>query len=402
MSKAIATKNKHMTFEERLEIQQCLEHGMTFKAIAKRIGKDPTTVSKEIKKHITIVTSNIKRTQSDGTPFEGICPCLMKVPFVCNACSKRRTACVYAKHLYYAKRAYQEYESLLHESREGIPLNKEAFYRMDSIVSNGMKNGQHLYHIMHTHDLGISKSTIYRHLKRGYLSVSAIDFPRVPKFKPRKQKPSEYVPKSVKVGRSYEDFLAYTQENDVTAWVEMDTVIGRIGGKAILTLHFTLCNFMAGFLLDAKSMAEVTTQIDKLKYSFSAAGLCFADVFPLLLTDNGGEFSDVFSIENDSYGAKETKLFFCDPYKSSQKPNIEKNHTLFRDIVPKGKPFDSFTQDTVNLIFSHVNSVKRKVLNGKTPYELFSFTYGESITALLGISFVPAQNVIQSPLLLVR
>lgn len=42
-------KNKHMTLDERIEIQECLNKGMTFKAIAQRIGKDPTTVSKEVK-----------------------------------------------------------------------------------------------------------------------------------------------------------------------------------------------------------------------------------------------------------------------------------------------------------------------------------------------------------------
>ena len=62
--------------------------------------------------------------------------------------------------------------------------------------------------------------------------------------------------------------------------------------------------------------------------------------------------------------------------------------------------FDHFTQDTVNLIFSHVNSVKRKVLNGKTPYEMFSFVYGEIIAKVLGISEIPATDVIQSPKLL--
>ena len=52
-------------------------------------------------------------------------------------------------------------------------------------------------------------------------------------------------------------------------------------------------------------------------------------------------------------GEKEACLFFCDPMQSCQKAQIEKNHTLFRDIVPKGSSFDHFTQDTVNLIFSH-------------------------------------------------
>ena len=36
---------------------------------------------------------------------------------------------------------------------------------------------------------------------------------------------------------------------------------------------------------------------------------------------------------------------------SCQKAQIEKSHTLFRDIVPKGASFNHFSQDTVNLIF---------------------------------------------------
>ena len=270
--------------------------------------------------------------------------------------------------MYYAKRAHREYETLLTGSREGTPLNKEEFYQMDRIISDGVNNGQHLYHIMNSNDLGVSKSTVYRHLKRGYLSVAAIDFPRVVKFKPRRQLSREYVPKAFKVGRTYENFIAYTQDNEISAWVEMDTVIGRIGGKVIMTLHFTLCNFMAGILLNSKSAAEVASKIYELKKAFAASDLSFGDFLPVILTDNGGEFADIFSIENDLTGAKETFLFFCDPYKSCQKPRVEKNHTLFRDVVPNGESFDSFTQNTVNLIFSHVNSVKRKALNGKTPF----------------------------------
>ena len=41
-------KQKHMNLDDRTEIQECLTKGMTFKAIAQRIGKDPTTVSKEV------------------------------------------------------------------------------------------------------------------------------------------------------------------------------------------------------------------------------------------------------------------------------------------------------------------------------------------------------------------
>lgn len=137
-----------------------------------------------------------------------------------------------------------------------------------------------------------------------------------------------------------------------------------------------------------------------MKAGLLAAGVAFGDIFPVLLTDNGGEFADVFAFENNAEGKRETRLFFCDPMQSCQKPKVEKNHSLFRDIVPKGKSFDSFTQDTVNLIFSHVNSIKRHSLQGKTPFELFAFLYGPSLAALLGISPIPANQVVQSPALL--
>ena len=396
-----STKYKHMDLDDRIEIQDCLNHGVTFKAIARRIGKDPTTISKEVKKHLSVNPAPIKRTNLDGEPTETKrCPLLLKAPFVCNPCKKRHHNCGFQKQLYNAKAAHAAYESLLCEAREGIPLNKESFYEVDSIISSSIKKGQHLYHIMQTHDLGISKSTAYRHLHKGYLSVSKLDFPRVVKFKTRKSHKDDYVPKAIRLGRTYDDFLAFVEENGINSWVEMDTVIGTVGGKTILTFDFTFCNFMFGLLLDDKTATEVTLKIRDLKKKLNDNNVRFGDVFPLLLTDNGGEFANISAFIADGDGVIETSLYFCDPYRSSQKPKVEKNHTLFRDIVPKGESFDHFTQETVNLIFSHVNSVKRKHLNGRTSYEMFSFTYGENIASLLGIQAIPASEVIQSPKLL--
>ena len=393
-------KNKHLVFDDRLEIQECLNKGMTFKAIAKRIGKDQTTVSKEVKKHIEVRDDGARKFDRDGKPISELCPSHIRAPFVCNPCRKKHSSCKYKKQFYHAKSAQKEYETLLSEAREGIPLNKESFYEIDRVVTKCLKDGQHLYHIMQTHDLGVSKSTIYRHLKRGYLSAGPLDFPRVAKFKARREKRGDYVPKAAKIGRMYDDFLAYIEENDIGSWVEMDTVIGRVGGKVIVTFDFTFCNFMFGILADDKTAAEVSEKILLLKSGFTSKGVRFGDIFLLLLTDLGGEFSNVEAIENDEDGEREALLFFCDPYRSCQKPKVEKNHTLFRDIVPKGKSFDGFTQDTVNLVFSHVNGVKRKRFNGKTPYEMFVFTYGETVAKILGIEYIPPQQVIQSPLLL--
>jgi IS30 family transposase len=394
-------KNKHLTLEERIEIQECLDRKMSFKSIGKLIGKDQTTISKEVKKHLEARDDGVSCFGKDGSLLtREVCPELFKAPFVCNPCAKRHSRCKYTKQFYHAKAAQKAYESLLCEAREGIPLNKESFYEIDRLITEGVRNGQHLYHIMKTHELGISKSTVYRHVKAGYLSVGSMDFPRIVKFKPRKPKPAQYVPRAVKLGRTYEDFLAYITENAMASWVEMDTVIGRPGGKVIVTFDFTVCNFMFGLLSDSKTAADVSEKIIDLKARLSADDFRFGDILPVVLTDNGGEFSDVASVELDNGGQRETRLFFCNPYKSCQKPRVEKNHTLFRDIVPKGSSFDDFSQETVDLIFSHVNSVKRKSLNGKTPFEMFVFLFGKLVAKILGIESIPAQQVIQSPLLL--
>ncbi|MBP5246030.1 MAG: IS30 family transposase [Clostridia bacterium] len=387
-------KNKHMQLEDRIEIQECLCKRMTFKAIAKRIGKDPTTVSKEVKLHATNYVSGFTKTND-------VCPKLLKAPFVCNGCEKQNHAnCTYPRRKYVAKTAQKEYETVLVESREGIPLTKEEFYYNERIISEAVKGGQHIYHAIKANDLSVSKSTVYRHINNGYYEISRIDLPRAVKFKSRRAKKEMYVPQGIRINRAYTDFLAFTQENPNCSYVEMDTVIGRIGGKVIMTFQFVNVDFMFGLLLDDKSSAEASEKISMLKHKLKNAGFSFSQFFPALLTDNGGEFCNVFAFENDLDGTKETSLFFCDPNCSYQKPHVENNHTLFRNIVPKGKSFDAFSQDTVDLIFSHVNSVKRKQFNGKSAYDMFSFTYSDELAHVLGIERVDSKKVIQSPILL--
>ena len=387
-------KNKHMTLQDRIEIQECLSKGMTFKSIAKRIGKDPTTVSREVKQHSEIHKNGFVKTDE-------CCPLLMKAPFVCNGCARRtHCGCIYPRKIYVAKNAQTEYQTVLVESREGIPLNKEEFYRNEQIISDSVRSGQHIFHAIHANELHVSKTTVYRHIQKGYYSISPIDLPRAVKFKPRTQHHPDFVPKGLKVGRTFADYLGFMEEHPYCNTVEMDSVIGRIGGKIIMTFQFVNVDFMFGVLLDNKTAAEAASKIISLKEKISDNGFSFGDIFPVLLTDNGGEFSCVSAFENTLDGIKESDLFFCDPNAPYQKPHVENNHTLFRSIVPAGTSFDNFSQDTVNLIFSHVNSVLRKQFNGKSAYQMFTFTYSEKLAHMLGISFVEPRKVIQSPLLL--
>ena len=383
------TKHKHLTLSDRNDIQLGLERGETFKAIGQLILKDPTTVSKEVKRNKQIRDSTFNNLS---------CPLLDKAPFVCNGCSKRRQNCGYQKIFYLAKQAQKQYEQTLVESREGTPLNSKTFWDMDKVISDGVKKGQHIYHILKTHNLDVSSSTVYRHIRKGYLSIAPIDLARAVKFKERRKSKLPSIPKEAKKGRSYEDFQNYLVLNQLDSWLEMDTVMGRMGGKVLLTFNLSFCNFIFARLLENKTALEVTKHLYDIKNNLHEADKDFCQIFPVILTDNGGEFARVDDIEMDVRG--ESRLFFCDPNRSDQKGRIEKNHTLIRDILPKGTSFNNLTQEDINLVCSHVNSVKRAALNGKSAYELFAFTYGEEIPKLLGISKIPAEDVCQSSKLL--
>ena len=383
------TKHKHLTLSDRNDIQLGLERGETFKAIGQLILKDPTTVSKEVKRN-----KQVRESTSNNLP----CPLLTKAPFVCNGCPKRRQNCGFKKIFYLAKQAQKQYEQTLVEAREGTPLNSQTFWDIDKVISDGVKKGQHIYHILKTHNLDVSSSTVYRHIRKGYLSIAPIDLARAVKFKERRKSNLPSFPKEAKKGRSYEDFQNYLSLNQLNSWLEMDTVMGRMGGKVLLTFNLSFCNFIFARLLDNKTTLEVTKHLYDIKNTLHKADKDFCQLFPVILTDNGGEFARVDDIEMDVRG--ESKLFFCDPNRSDQKGRIEKNHTLIRDILPKGTSFDNLTQEDINLVCSHVNSVKRAALNGKSAYELFDFTYGEEIPKLLGIFKIPAEDVCQSSTLL--
>ena len=144
----------HLTEDNRYEIMECLDRNVSFKDITRRINKSPTAISREVKKRMEIQPLSVKLCKSDGTPIEDkICTLLLKAPFVCNPCKKRRGNCGYRKQIYQAKNAHKHYETLLVESREGIPLNKEAFWESDAIIAENTNKGQRHYHILQSNDI---------------------------------------------------------------------------------------------------------------------------------------------------------------------------------------------------------------------------------------------------------
>jgi len=432
---------KHLTYDNRLEIERYLKLEFSFSAISRELNRHKTTISKEVTLRSTIskkggygrshnacihrydcdlvklCDKNSCKTRSknkykycrfcsycnDNCKYfkEEVCEKLKFPPYVCNSCEKKNS-CTLTKFYYNAKTAQKDYENLLIESRTGILYSPEEIKRIDDIIKPLIDKGHSIHHIVvnNRDSIMLSEKTLYNYIEIGALSIKNIDLPKKVRYRSRKRIQRGYkVDKKCLEGRKYEDYLEFLDENKDIAIVQMDTVEGRKGGKVLLTIHFIDSSFMLMFLRDANDSRSVK---ESFKRIYDALGpKDFKCLFPLLLTDNGSEFSDPNSIERIGGENKLTNVFYCYPYSAFLKPEIENNHDLIRRVIPKGKSMDNLTQEKVNLLMSHVNSYGRKKLNDLPPYEAFSQRYGFKLINTLGIKLIPPNDIILKPRLLV-
>ena len=426
-------KNKHLTDSEREKIEECLRESIPLKRIATHLGKSTSTVSREIRAHAiesdkyppyrirnrcvkredcqirylcsdkpncTKRCSTCKLCNEVCKDFkEQLCYKLCDPPYVCNGCIEE-SKCVLKKKYYLHKKAHEAYREMLVESRTGANILEDELLYLDEWISPLIHRGQSVHHIA-THNadkLEISEKSIYRYVDGGLLKARNIDMPRVCRIKPRKTKPVVHkVDSTCRIGRTYADFNKHMEESH-TAVVEMDSVIGRIGGKVLLTLMFKSCDLMLAFIRERNTSQSV---IDVFNWLYELLGAdCFRSLYSVLITDNGSEFSNPKALEYDSQGCRRTTIYYCDPYASFQKPNVELNHEFIRKILPKGTSFDNLCQTDINLMMSHINSYSREKLGDKSPFEVFEFIYGSAILEKLGQFKVPPNEILLKPALL--
>lgn len=426
-------KNKHLTNSERLQIEQWLREGISLKRIALNLGKSPSTVSREVRAHAiesnkyapyrihnrcsklnvcqkfqicadkpncTKKCSRCNYCNAVCEEFEErLCLKLYEPPYVCNSCIEE-SQCVLRKRYYLHKKAHEAYREMLVESRIGANITEDELLYLDEWVSPLIGRGQSVHHIaIHNADkLEVSEKSIYRYVNGGLLRAKNMDMPRVCRLKPRKTKPVEHkIDSSCRIGRTYADFNKYLEESGA-AVVEMDSVIGRVGGKVLLTLMFKSCDLMLAFIRERNTSQSV---IDIFNSMYDLLGAdCFKALFPVILTDNGSEFSNPKMLEYDAQGKRRSRLFYCDPCASFQKPNVELNHEFIRRILPKGISFDNLCQADIDLMMSHINSYSREKLGDKSPFDVFGFIYDYNILEKLGQVKIPANKILLKPSLL--
>lgn len=358
-------KWEHFTFEERKLIHSMLCHKAKLNEIAEILGKDPTSVSKEIKRNRFI--------SKDGIEKPKMCVKVLRYPYVCNACTLKYTTCPFAQFKYDAKKSQEKANHRLISTRIGLNIDKESFDKIDACIKEGVSQNQSIYHIVHSHDeITVSVPTIYRWIKEKKLTTKWLDLPYAKTYKVRNKKKYDYSSNKMdRSNRTYLDYLEYRRSFPGDFGIQMD-FLGTIisDSKSILTLTIPEFHFVYIRILEKVNQNVIVSFFNDLE---DALGIYdFKRVFSHILTDRDPCFTNFLGIEfSPITGEQRTRIFYCDSFKSSQKGNVENMNRQLRKYMKKGHSMDSFTQDDIKQINQIIINTKIASLGGFTPKEAF-------------------------------
>ena len=416
----------HLTLEERRIILAGITNGSTKTAIAQTIGKDKSTVGKEIRLHRTLTykckmpleCNHYKKCVygrqctpdcPEYSPFH--CSRRDRSPGACNGCSDW-SRCRFDKYQYSPEEAHRDYRTTLTDSREGVNLTVQEAKQMAAVIAPLLKQGQSPYQIVTNHpELGISEKTLYNYIENGVFheiaGITVMDLRRQVSRRLPKKKAKTYKKRTDRKylqGRTYKDYQSYLSEHPEVFVAQMDTVYNdETNGPFLQTFKFVRAGIILALYRDEKTAASMKEGIDILESILGEE--VFHKYVHVLLTDRGAEFSAAEAMETSSDGTRRTRVFYCDPMRSGQKGTLENKHIELRYILPKGTELRGLGltgQSELNLVLSHINSSPCELLGNKSPLELTEFMYQDLYGKLLafGVHPIEKDRIILKPYLL--
>ena len=278
----------HLTLEERRIILKGITNGSTKTAIAQTIGKDKSTVGKEIRTHRVLVKKcplPLECSAYRKCPFDRQCSpgCPDYVPFrcsrrdrspgACNGCPGR-SRCRFDKYDYNPEKAQASYRETLVDSRAGINLTSSEAKAMADIIGPLLRQGLSPYQILQAHpELGVCEKTIYNYIESDVFhevaGITVMDLRRqvsgkLPKARAvtyRKRQDRRYLQ-----GRTYRDYNAYLSQNPGVFVTQMDTVYNdESHGPFIQTFKFVKAGLLFAFLQEEKTAPAMLHGVSRLE-----------------------------------------------------------------------------------------------------------------------------------------
>ena len=332
-------------------------------------------------------------------------------PGACNGCSNRRH-CRFDKYDYSPQDAWLDYRYTLVDSRQGVNLTAKQAKDLANTIAPLLKQGLSPYQILASHpELGISEKTLYNYIEGDVFHeiacITVLDLRRQVSRRPSKKKSKKLKKRADNkhlIGRTYNDYKIYIDDNPNALITQMDTVYNdETTGPFIQTFKFIPSGILFALYQTEKTSSAMKDGVNTLETILGKD--VFRKYVNVLLTDRGCEFYAAKDMETDMDGSTRTRVFYCDPMQSGQKGSLENNHIQLRYILPKQTDLRSIgltDQHSLNLVISHINSAPVEKFGGKSPLEVASFMYHDLYEKLMifGIREIEKDRIILKPYLL--
>lgn len=303
--------NKHISSDERYQIQAFLGSGICIEAIASKLGRHKSSIHREIDRN----------AGGNG---------------------------------YLAHTAQQRADARAKRSRNAKVIAERTW----AAVAHHLIDTDSPEQI--SHQLGISFQSIYnyvRHDRRGDGCLWLFLRSQKPY---RKRCGVAGRPGKIPNRRPLSERAAHIEQRAQVGHVEADTIVGPHHASSILTVVDRRSGYLWAALLTERTaprahraMLDVLTPV--------------ASCIKTVTTDNGGEFA----LHERLDAALGCTSYFCDPYCSWQRGTNENTNGLIRQFLPKGRDLSKVTQDELTMMVNTLNHRPRKRLGFKTPHQVF-------------------------------
>ncbi|MGD6969457.1 IS30 family transposase, partial [Rossellomorea vietnamensis] len=321
---------------ERGEIHGYLKMDLSLREIARRTGRNVSTISREKRR------GTVTQLDTHRKPFKKYFPDVGARVYKENR-QNCGTPTVFMK----------SWEFILYAEKKLL----EDKWAPDSIVGHAKKTnsvkGSYIP----------STKTLYNWIDAGMLSVRNIDLAM--KLRRSTKKKRLRRPKRT-FGQSIEERCESIESREEFGHWEIDTVIGQKSkDEALLTLIERKTRKELMMRIPSKTASSVH---DGLKRLFSPFENRLSDVFKSITADNGSEFSELGQLHEN----KGISVYFSHPYASYERGTNERHNGMIRRFIKKGQPIHEYTDQKLQEVEAWMNEMPRKILEYDTPNEQFA------------------------------
>lgn len=319
-----------LTLPEREEISRAVVTGQSIRSIATRLGRAPSTISREIKRNGG--HECYRASQADQAAWDRA-----SRPKTCKLVEHRALAHIVAGRLQmqWSPEQIAGWLKRTYPGDESFQVSHETIYRSLFIQARGALKKELVQHLRRTRAMRRSRHHTQKTGNHGRI-VDAVSI---------SERPATAEDRAVP-GHWEGDLLCGSKNSQIATLVERNTryvMLVKVAGKDTETVVNAL-------IKHARKLPQ--------------------ELYKTLTWDRGKEMADHkrFTLATD------IKVYFCDPQNPWQRGSNENTNGLLRQYLPKGTDLSGYSQAKLNAVARRLNDRPRKTLNYETPAEQFGQT----------------------------